>query len=140
MTVEAVYQAVRTFLEDNWDTDKAALTWENEPFQPPSGEPWIFVEMDDSDYEQMSLGSGAPALELWRETGAVLFRVNVPINSGVVKAGELISDLRALMRGVYLPDNTIFTSMPTAGRGAGDDGNWYGFFLRVLWTRDDPVM
>jgi len=135
MSTDAVYTTVRAFLEQNWDRGSAAMTWENEEFTPPQSA-WIFVAMDDSAYDQISIGSGNPATELWRETGAVLFRVNVPEGAGTLKADQLVSELRALMLGLYLPNNIRFDSMPTVGRGRGEDGTWYGVWLRCGWIRD----
>jgi len=136
-----VLTAVRGYLESNWDIAAVPIAWENEEFVPPSrpgggGIPWIYVALDDTDFEQISIGSGAPETELWRETGAVLFRVNVPVNAGTLDADRIIGDLRNLMLGLTLPANIRFESMPTVGRTRGEDGNWYGIWLRVAWVSD----
>ncbi len=136
MSTDAVYTTVRAFLEANWDRAAAPMAWENEEFTPPTRLPWIFVVMDDSDYDQMSIGTGSPTTELWRETGGLLFRVSVPAGSGTLVADRLVSDLRYMMLGLQLPNDIRFDSMPTVGRGRGEDGVFYGVWLRCGWIRN----
>jgi hypothetical protein len=140
MSTYDVYTALRGYIESIWDFSAIPIAWENEEFKPPStdgfGQPWVFIQLDDTDFEQESIGSGAPETELWRETGAVLFAVHVPVNSGTLRADAIIGDIRNMMLGLTLPANIRFQSMPTVGRGRGEDGNWYRIWLRVGWVSD----
>jgi hypothetical protein len=96
----------------------------------------VFVALDDSDFSQESIGAGSAQANLWRETGALLFRINTPIDTGTLRADALVAQIRNLMLGLILPNNIHFTDMPTVGRSAAEDGNWYSVWVRVLWVSD----
>lgn len=137
MSSDVVYSAVRAHFTANWTA--TVVIWDNEASQPPnpaSVSSWLFITEDDSDFDQISIGSGSSATELWRETGAVLIRINVKQGTGLLLASQLVTQVRTFLLGLELPGAIRFDSMPTVGRGQHEDGNWYGIWLRAGWTRN----
>lgn len=144
MSNVAVYTALREYLEANWDSNLAPLTWENERSNPSAGSPFVYVQLDDSDFEQISFGTGEISRNLWRRVGGVLILIAVPIDTGTRDADNLLETMMSLLQGLILPPDdegreVIFDAMRTVGRGRTSDageGIWYGIWLSIGWTKD----
>lgn len=137
MSSDVVFSAVQTFLNANFTT--APLTYENDPpFQMPDPPaPWVLVEIYGSTFNQISMGSGIPKLDnKWREEGAVLAHVMVPVNSGSLVARQIATTLAGLFQGLSLSPDIRFADLSIgAGMIQSEDGNWWPLSVQASWAR-----
>jgi hypothetical protein len=102
-----------------------AFRVENDPINPPQNGPWVYVEMETHSVLQASRGSGDRTRELWREDGALILHVHVPLNTGSGIARKLAKRLGRLLRGREI-DGCKFGGPAVNGGGASDrrSGFW----------------
>lgn len=91
------YEALCDWLQTN--APNVAFRRENDPLNPPQTGPWVYVEMETLAVRQASIGTGNPARERWREDGALILHVHVPIQTGSAIARRLGRRLGRLLRG-----------------------------------------
>lgn len=76
------------------------LIFENEDWpQPDIPELFVYVEIFGTFYDQMSIGSGTQAGNLWREGGSVDMHVMMPKGVGTRQARVLAKQLADIFRG-----------------------------------------
>jgi hypothetical protein len=139
MSSDIVFAAVHDFLAVQWTA--TPIAFENEPFVPPvTGGiplPFIIVEVEGTQYDQLSIGSGASATDLWRESGAVIAHVMVRAGTGSLIARQLAMALATLLKGLVLPPSIRFQDLSIgAGQAGSEDGNYWCMTLRAEWIRD----
>jgi hypothetical protein len=139
MSTDVVYSAIRGYLDANWQT--CPLRYENEPFVPPLNgdnvpQPWVAVEIAGNSFDQVSIGTGVPSNDRWREEGMLWMHVFVLVNTGSLLARQYASTLIDLFRGTQLDPLIEFRDM-SVGLGApgSDDGNWWCVSAAVEWIR-----
>lgn len=129
MSTVTVLSAVRTFLEANWVA--TPLVFDNEAADP-SG-PFVRVEVFSNSYDQISIGSGHPTTERWREEGAVLLHVLVEMGTGALLPHQHATTLTDLLKGLQLPGDVRFRGM-SIGPGESD-GQLFRLTCRADWVR-----
>jgi hypothetical protein len=133
MASDAVFTAIRTFLEANWSA--TPLAWPNEHFDPPKQAAWVAVEVEGDLLNQIEIG--APGQNAWREEGALLLHVFVPVGTGSLVARQHAKALANLFRGV----TTGFVVFGNASIGVGgpgdEDGLWWELPVSIGWHYDD---
>ncbi len=140
MSSDTIYTAVHDYLSLQWTS--TPIAWENEAFTPPiandgSPMPFLIVEIEGTGYDQMSIGSGGSATELWRESGTVFGHVLVPAGTGSTVARQLATAFITLLRGLRLPPNVRFQSMSIgAGQTGSENGALWGMTAWADWIRD----
>ncbi len=136
MSSDIVFTAVQNFLYANFTT--APLSFENEtPSLPEPPSLWVWVEIYDIMYEQVSMGSGHPTSDLWREEGAVIAHVMVPVNTGSLLARQVATQIARLFVGLQLQPGIRFERCTIGGSPEIGDGNFWPFDVRVEWCRED---
>lgn len=129
MSTVAVYSAVRAYLEASW-TD-TPLVFENEAADPASS--YVYVEVFSNSYDQISIGSGSPSTERWREEGAILLHVHVELGTGGLLPHQHATALTNLLKGLELPGDVRFRGMSI---GPGEtDGQFFRLTCRAEWVR-----
>lgn len=140
MSTDVVYTAVRTFLEAQWT--QTGLAWENEAFTPQTDAngnplPYVSVEIAGNIYHQMSIGTGAPSNDLWREEGHVWLHVFVPTGSGSLTGRQLATALVDLFRGTTLDPAIEFRDISVGlGQPSSEDGAWWELSCSIEWIRN----
>lgn len=136
MSSDVVFTAVQDFLTANFNT--CPVIYENDigtlP-DPPS--PWVMIEIYGNFYNQMSMGSGIPSGDHWREEGAVLMHVMTPVGTGSLRGRQIATQLAELFKGLKLagPDVRFADLSIGGGMTQTDDGNWYPLSVRAEWAR-----
>jgi len=92
---EAIYQRIA----DAWDEDDAAVTFENEAFEPVTDEPWIRVSRRSTTARVASLGDNG----LSERRGLVIAQVFAPTDEGTARALDLAHDFRRLFERRSIP-------------------------------------
>lgn len=141
MSSATVYTAIKSFLTANWSA--TPIQWENETFEipqpteyPATPASWLSVEFSGGAYEQMSIGSGSPANERWKEGGSVLIYALVQSGAGTLVCHQHVETLIGLFKGLVLPNGLLIQSMRPGDGGPGDEnGNWWQIPLRIHWDR-----
>lgn len=136
MASDTVFTAVKTYLTANFSA--CPLTWENDAYQPASPPaPWMLIQFEGDLFEQITIGAGTPAANLWREQGAVLAHGFVPSGTGSLLARQNLVAMATLLRGLELTPAIRFRAMSIGDYGAGsEDGNYWGLSLRADFIRD----
>lgn len=137
MSSDAVFSAVKAFLDAEWTA--TSLCYENETFdlpQPPAA--FVLVEMYADFDQQITIGTGSPTTEVWRESGAVLLHVMVPTGTGSLTARQHATALADLFRGRLLAGETIrFYDLSIGLGGPGsEDGTYWRLTVRADFLRN----
>lgn len=139
MASSVVFDAIKTYLTDNWLTSPAQ--WENEtPIDtnsPTTGlpAPWVMVEMTGTLYGQVSIGAATQATNRWDEEGQLWLHVFVPTGTGGHTARLHAKQLADLFRGTTLSGGSLDFGDARIGMGeAGDeDGAWFRISVSIDW-------
>jgi hypothetical protein len=141
MSSDAVYSAIRAYLEPAWTA--TPLAWENENFEMPvdgvgNRLPWVAVEITGNLYSQASIGAGSASANLWREEGLLWLHVFVPSGSGSLVARQYARQLADLFRGLSLSAGTLRFRDASIGRGqpGNEDGTVWGLSVSIDWQHD----
>jgi hypothetical protein len=149
MAVDAVYDAICTFLKANVAAVKDQQTnktppfhFENEDddsFPPNPPEPWVDVSLTGVIYGQQSIGASRQADNRWDERGTLYLSVVVPKGSGGSHPRWMAKQLADLFRGLTLLSGSLefFDSFIGQGGPARDDGNWFVLPLQIEMRRSD---
>lgn len=137
MSSDTAFTAIKNFLVANFTS--APLVFENDPAyqtpEPPS--PWVLVEIYGSMFDQVSMGSGMPVTDKWREEGAVLCHVMVPVGTGSLTGRQLATTITNLFRGLSLSPDIRFADLSIgSGMVQIEDGNYWPLSCRMEWARD----
>lgn len=136
MASDAVYSAIRTYLEANWSD--TPLLFENEPdaeIIPDPPAPWVAVEVTGQFLKQIEIGS--PGSNTWLEQGVLWLHCFVPIGSGSLVARQHLKNLANLFR-----DKTVaFVVFSDASIGLGEPGDdekkWWRLSMSIEWGYQD---
>lgn len=139
-----VFDAIVAHVNDNWDSDLAAIVFENEGDGAPDGEvaPWVQMVLETQLYGQETIGGGADDEQggnRWDESGVLWFHVFVPRGTGSREARRIAKALANLFRGRTLLDDDL--EFGDADLGAGDpgqeNGNYYLTSVNIDWRRTE---
>lgn len=138
MSSDVVFTAVQNFLIANFTS--APLVFENDPpFMPEPPSLWVFVEVYDISFDQVSMGSGSPLTALWREEGAVICNVMAPTGTGTYAARVMATSLAHLFVGLEISPGIRFQRVSIASATESWDGNYWPISMRSEWWREDAA-
>lgn len=152
MAADAVYDAIKTFLETPANVVSLAdpttgvvptFRFENSAgFVTPTDvngapTPWIGVAMSGVLYGQQSLGMSRQADNRWDEEGSLWLPVFVASGTGSSRARQLAKQLADIFRGLtLLADSLEFgDAYINEGKRSEEDGNWFEIPLGIEWRR-----
>jgi hypothetical protein len=129
---ETIYQRFATL----WGTT-SAITFDNEAFTPPAGQPWVRVSVRHSGSTLEAIGgSGFGGMNTFQRIGRCVIQVFVPIDAGTRQADTLAQAARAIFEGTTLSSNAIrFTNVVL--REIGPDDAWYQINLEATFQYDE---
>lgn len=136
MASPAVYDAIRAYLEANWQG--CLLVFENEGFdQGQQEDPWVYVEIIGTAWDQHSIGAGAVRDNRWEEFGIIMFHLFVQEGKGTSVIRSNAYGLADLFRGLELLTGTLtFERFSLGGGEAGsDDKKWWRTTATIEWER-----
>jgi hypothetical protein len=122
---------IRSRFNTEW-ASTTPIAWPNVSFTPPSGEPWVRLEILPSGADQTTLG--ASGNRTFRHDGLVTVQVFVPGNEGDGEARTLAEQAAAVFRGVTV--SGIRFGAPYTTTIGTDDAGWYGVVAWCPYTRD----
>ena len=128
MSVDFIRQSIETRLNGNW-TD-TPIAYENTPFTPEKGEPFIAPYILTGEGEQASLGS--VAVNRWY--GLLDIALFVPLDSGTKRAMELVDQLIKLFYHYEVGGLTFLTG---SWERLGQDDNWYRYSVSIPFQYDE---
>ncbi len=139
MASDVVFDAIKTYLTDNWSS--SPLQWENEVAintnDPVTGTPapWVMPEMTGTLYGQESIGAETQATNRWDEEGQLWLHVFVPVGTGGHTARHLAKSLADLFRGTTLLSGNLEFLDAQIGMGepGSEDGTWFRVSLKIDW-------
>lgn len=138
MSSDIVFTAIQDYLVANFTA--APLVFENDPpFLPEPPSLWVWVEVYDIMFDQVSMGSGSPLTELWREEGSVICHVMAPTGTGTSAARTMATNIARLFVGLQLQPGIRFQRISLASDTDSWDGNYWGFSCRAEWWREDEA-
>ncbi len=139
------FEAIRAFLDANWSDaapQPCPLAWDNEPFTEPKPfdqqdvpQCWGRVLVDGDLWDQRSIGSGDPTVELWQEEGRMTLTVFCPIGHSSRAPRGLLTAFADLCRG-RSTSGVSFQDCHFDPIGAKDEsGVWWGMTMSIDWIR-----
>lgn len=96
------------------------LTFENEKFEPPEGQPWVRLTVRNIQAVQRTLGR--PGNRRFQRDAMMLAQVFVPGDTGTKESDSLTEALRGIFEGVSF-DGLDFRAVST--REVGVDNGWH---------------
>lgn len=141
MASHTVYDAVRSYFDENWTT--TAARHENDGKAPlPTDEnggalPYVLMEMSGTLYAQMSIGASDQADNRWDEEGLLWFHVYVPAGTGSSLARQYAKQIADLFRGTtLLADSLEFLDAQLGMGEPGDEaGTYWRLSVSIEWRR-----
>lgn len=108
--------------------------YDNEAFQPPTGETWARLVVRHRTRGQETLGpTGTRKFE---STGSIFVQCFAPLDKGVSDADNLAAAARAVFEGkVLLPEH--IRCYGAVVREIGQDGAWYQVNVEAFFTYDE---
>jgi hypothetical protein len=138
MATDTAFDAIRAFIEANWDAAACSLAWDNEEFDPPepdAGASWGRVLVDGDLWERETIGTGSPATDRWDENGSVTLIAFVPVRTGSRLCRQRLREFADMLRGQDI-GAIEFTGARFDPIGATDEkGNWWGMTVSVTWIK-----
>lgn len=145
MASDAVYSAVKTYLEANGASlaDPVShvvpqIEFENEDLtRTVPDAPWVAMSMTGGYYGQESMGAVRQADNRWDEKGDLWFAVLVKSGSGAIRARQIAKQLCDLFRGQQLLNDSLefLDSFISSGGPSQRDGGWYEIPVQIKWHR-----
>lgn len=123
--------AIRSRFNAEWGVT-TPIAWPNVNFTPPSGEPWVRLEILPSGADQITIGASGG--RTFRHDGMVTVQVFVPSNEGDGEARTLAEQAAVIFRGVTV--GTIRFLAPYTTTGGNDGAGWYQVNVWCPYTRD----
>jgi hypothetical protein len=110
----------------------------NDRSNPPTTSDWLTLEYVNADEEQLS--TGAPADNIFRETGEVLIHYVVPTKTSWETAVSRLDEIRAHFRATVIDNVTIDSVQPPMTEPgsslAAIRGNFWGASILVNYETD----
>ena len=146
MAADAVYDAIKAFLEDQANVSGLAdpvtgevppIRFENETFTPPEKKAWISMSLSGVLYGQASIGAPTQADNRWDEGGTLWLPVFVPVGSGSSRPRQLAKQIADLFRGRTMLSGNLEFLDAFIGEGgqAQEEGNWFELPLGIEFGR-----
>lgn len=112
--------AIRSRFSAAWGTT-TPVAWPNVSFTPPSGEPWVRLEILPAGSDQETMG--APGAATFWYDGLVSVQVFTPSNEGDGEARTLAEQVCAIFRSVQAAG--IIYDTPWITTSGNDGAGWY---------------
>lgn len=130
---DPVYDAIKTFLTDNWSA--TPIQWPNEEYYADGLSPFVKVELHSDMYGQQSIGANVQADNRWDREGTLWVYLAVPRNSDFSQASGAAIALADLFRGQTLLSGDLEFLDATIGVNhfGDEEGSWFLIPVSVEW-------
>jgi hypothetical protein len=145
MTWVATVQAIQTKFRNEWNlTPLTHVAFENEPFDVPNDEEWVYVEIMGGRGE--IAGYGGMGSNLIRRDGIVMVHAFVPLNSGGNRALQLVENGAAIFQTASFSGIQFWAlyppSPPSGDSELGNravNGSWWRTYCSVPFQYDEVM-
>ncbi|MGQ0664606.1 MAG: phage tail terminator-like protein [Pseudomonadota bacterium] len=128
--------AIRAKFENEWvsapGSPRTPIAWQNIPYQPPDGAPWVYFEVLFAGAFQAS--TGAPSGNLYRHAGVIQIHAFTPIGEGSASGFTYADHASAIFRGQNF--SGVLCRAPRVQPNTEADGDWFRVTVQVPFDYD----
>ena len=133
MTYEEARNAIQGYLDATWSaTPAGSIAYDNLPFTPPSGAPWLRLALRHAEGRQASFGG---ATKRYRRSGLAVLQIFVPEGEGPTEAMQLGDAAVSLFDGLVLAGSLRFGAV--ALREIGVEDGWFQINVAADYSFDE---
>ena len=133
MTYEEARNAIQAHVASNWTgTPGGTVAYDNLPFTPPVGSPWVRLSIQNESGVQAGFGGSA---KRFRRQGTVKMQIFVVEGDGAGGVTQLADQAVLLFEGTKLSGGLRFTQVGI--REIGVESGWFGLDVSAAFSFDD---